>query len=515
MTLESDRPSTLAALVDVLGEAVIRLVTAMDREVRAAILFDAQAPLPETRDGLLLAVGVTQRAARAVIRDAAKAGFAGVVIKDYGEPLGDLAATAERAGIGLLAVGDEVPWHSAHLLISSTLSTGATGAATGPALGDLFALANAIAAASGGATAIEDPQQRILAYSTLRGQDVDDDRRQGILGRQVPGGDANTEQYRILFHGNEVRHFPALGDGLPRLAVPVRAGGEALGSIWVVDSGSLAPNAEEVLSGSAATAALHLLRIRATEELARRHQGRQLRRLLEGEAGPSDVDEDVPVRVAAFAITGSESGPGREQATLRLLDLVALRCEARYGRQSCVLIGRTVYALLPGKDDQRKLAEDIVAQAFSSLRVPVVAGLGGVVATPADAAQSREDADLVLRVVPQAEVATVEDVSGQVAILRLRAALSTDTRLRQGLWQRLVDHDERHGTEHARTVLCYLDSACDVAATAQRLAVHPNTCRYRLRQMQDQLGFDLADPDERLVLWLQLRTLAGIKLPGR
>lgn len=46
---------------------------------------------------------------------------------------------------------------------------------------------------------------------------------------------------------------------------------------------------------------------------------------------------------------------------------------------------------------------------------------------------------------------------------------------------------------------------------AKLLAVHPNTCRYRLRQAQRHLGIDLDDPDERLVLWLQLRTLGGLR----
>jgi len=38
----------------------------------------------------------------------------------------------------------------------------------------------------GGAAAIEDPYLRVLAYSTLPGQPIDEHRRQGILGLQVP-----------------------------------------------------------------------------------------------------------------------------------------------------------------------------------------------------------------------------------------------------------------------------------------------------------------------------------------
>jgi DNA-binding PucR family transcriptional regulator len=49
-----------------------------------------------------------------------------------------------------------------------------------------------------------------------------------------------------------------------------------------------------------------------------------------------------------------------------------------------------------------------------------------------------------------------------------------------------------------------------MAGAARLLAVHPNTCRYRLRQLQQHVGVDLDDPGERLVLWLQLRVLAGL-----
>jgi DNA-binding PucR family transcriptional regulator len=49
-----------------------------------------------------------------------------------------------------------------------------------------------------------------------------------------------------------------------------------------------------------------------------------------------------------------------------------------------------------------------------------------------------------------------------------------------------------------------------MAGAARLLAVPPNTCRYRLKQVRKQIGIDLDDPDERLVLWLQLRVLAGL-----
>ena len=46
---------------------------------------------------------------------------------------------------------------------------------------------------------------------------------------------------------------------------------------------------------------------------------------------------------------------------------------------------------------------------------------------------------------------------------------------------------------------------------AQRIHVHPQTVRYRLRQIQELFGDQLRDPDRRfeLQLALRIRTLAG------
>jgi DNA-binding PucR family transcriptional regulator len=57
------------------------------------------------------------------------------------------------------------------------------------------------------------------------------------------------------------------------------------------------------------------------------------------------------------------------------------------------------------------------------------------------------------------------------------------------------------------TLSAYLDCFGDVRAAAEKLGVHPNTFRYRLRRLQQQVGLNLSDPAERLVAALQLRAL--------
>ncbi|OXY94613.1 helix-turn-helix domain-containing protein [Streptomyces diastatochromogenes] len=506
---------TLGDLLDVVGGPALHLHTAPAGQgvpVTEAVLYDGRTPLPRLPGALLLAVGVRAAQAGPLVRAAAEAGLTGVVVRGPDGPVGE----AEAHGVALLSVAEDAAWHQVHLLLASAIGARpATTSDTG--LGDLFALADAIAAGVGGATAIEDPRQRILAYSTVPGQAVDEDRRQGILGLQVPASAENTEQYRRLFAADRPVRLPALtGSDLPRLAMPVRAGGETLGSVWVIDGGALAPDAEDTLVQGAATAALLLLRARAARELARHRGSDLLRRLLEGTADAPTAAQRLgvtgPARVAAFVLDSAASVPDAERTALRLLDVVRLQCEARYGRHACVLVDGVVYAVLPAPGERHKsLAEDIVGRAGQALRVPVRAALGEVVPDAAGLADSRADADLVLRVLDaDLPVATVDEVRPRVTLLRLAEVMGERRELSAGAWRRVLAYDAENGTEYARTLVCWFDAGCDMAGAAKLLAVHPNTCRYRLRQLQQHAGVDLDDPDERLVLWLQLRALAGL-----
>ncbi|WP_225822903.1 PucR family transcriptional regulator [Streptomyces naphthomycinicus] len=508
---------TLGDLLDVVGGPGLRLHTApagLGAPVTETVLHDGRAPLPRLPGGLLLAVGVRAADAGPLLAEAARAGLTGVVVRGADGPV----AAAREHGVALLSVADDAPWHRVHLLLASAVSAEPAAAWAEGGLGDLFALADAIATATGGATAVEDPRQRILAYSTVSGQTVDEDRRQGILGRQVPASAENTEQYRRLFAADRPVRLPALsGTGLPRLAMPVRAGGETLGSVWVIDGGSLAPDAEATLAQGASTAALLLLRARAARELARHRGSDLLRRLLDGTAtdpatAAARLGADGPARVAAFVLDSAASVPDAERTALRLLDVVRLQCEARYGRHACVLVDGVVYAVLPGPGERhRRLAEDIVARAGQALRVPVRAALGETVPGADGLADSRADADLVLRVLDaDLPVAAVDEVRARVTLLRLTEVMGERRELTAGAWRRVLAYDAEHGTEYARTLVCWFDAGCDMAGAARLLAVHPNTCRYRLKQFQQHTGVALDDPDERLVLWLQLRALAGL-----
>jgi PucR C-terminal helix-turn-helix domain len=135
----------------------------------------------------------------------------------------------------------------------------------------------------------------------------------------------------------------------------------------------------------------------------------------------------------------------------------------------------------------------------------VVGGAGGSVAGGADSAHSASNAG---RPGSADGIVWSEDHLSTLVLLAdadLAATLSRDAlaplrRLRPDQADRL-----------AGTLLAWLESADDANAAALRLHVHPQTIRYRLRQVSELFGDALTDPDARfrLLLALRVRGLLG------
>jgi hypothetical protein len=68
----------------------------------------------------------------------------------------------------------------------------------------------------------------------------------------------------------------------------------------------------------------------------------------------------------------------------------------------------------------------------------------------------------------------------------------------------------------AETLLAWLQLGENAAEVAQRIHVHPQTVRYRMRQIHELFGDQLRDPDRRfeLQLALRIRTLSASAKPG-
>lgn len=494
---QTERVPTLRALLEVLHPAVRTLDDGtgleVEVEVSEVILLGPGDPLPDAAGALLVCTdGVPDGPVNA----------AAVVVKRYdGEPA--------PAGVPVLLADPGLPWNQLlQLLTTATSASGSTGA-----VGDLFALANSVAAMVGGAIAIEDPQRRVIAYSSLPDQPIDDARQQGILGRRVPDLAGNDNLYRDLYRHPGVLRTEASDGVLPRMAVAVRSGAEVLGSLWAVEHEPFAPEAEQALLDAGRLAALHLLRARAGSDVERRARGELLRALLDGRSAPEiaalrlGLDVARPVTVLGFSLP--EATASDELDADAVADLVHLQCAAARPRSSVLSQLGTVYALLPGdlsRDRLVALTCAIVERSRAALRVELAGAVGATVTTLHDVTRSRADVDAVLRLVERGTTAAVEQVQPQVVLLDLQGHLAGAGHLRIPAVDLMLRHDQEQGTPYAESVLAYLAANADVPAAAASVQVHPNTFRYRLRRLRELFDLDLEDPDVRLVVWLQLRT---------
>ena len=527
-------PATLAQLIENLSGEVIRVVAApVGLEVPAVQPVIADPSDPRTFDpgDLVLGVGVdaSRREAVDLVTRAGANGAAAVFLKVAGDAPAAIVDAAGMASVALLAATLEITWEQLHVLLRTGLATAGSPPETDPAgvpVGDLFALANAVAAMVGGPTTIEDPHSRVLAYSSLD-EPIDEPRRQTILGRRVPDEWIRRMTadgvFRRLWSTDEIvrldysREEPSFR---PRLGIAVRAGGEILGSIWVHEGRKpFGPDAEGSIREAARIAALHLVRHWTTDDLERRRRSEVLRSVLEGRMPPDMLPGSLGIAsggamtVVAFEI-GSEATP---LVSERALSSLSLYC-ASYRRQAtAVAIGRMIYVLFPEPDSSEERARllevvtDIAHRLGESLRVPIRAGIGATVDSHAGVVASKRDADQTLRALVDEgkgrSIARIEDVRARAILLELKDLASQNAQLSNGKLGILLDHDHKHHSRFVETLGAFLDCLGDVPMAAKAVNVHPNTFRYRMKRLVELSGLALDDPVERLITHLQLRFL--------
>jgi DNA-binding PucR family transcriptional regulator len=542
MTLrEGDEAADLEALLESLGTDVVELVAAprgLGVAVGEPVIYDEGERSAIGPGVVVLAVAVrpgTPQASKLLL-DAERAEASAVIFKRGTDP-GALSQAAASARVAVLSVPEEMTWTQLHgFLLNARRFSSQLGGGDGIAgvpIGDLFALANAIAGMVGGAVTIEDGARRVLAFSTLGDQPIDVGRRQSILGRQVPDSPGMRELYRRLLETEGVMTadrdtlrellrdgFEEPGELHPRAAVAIRAGGQMIGSIWVDHQDfPLAEEASRALTEAARIAAPHVIQARAVRDFERRIRGEMLLAVLEARVSAEEnatrlgFAANERFTVLAFSAAGDEIDPTERE---RLVDLVGVYCEALHGQSGSIAIGANVYALLqgddgPGRERVIRVARETQGQAGARIGGGVLAALSSTVDGLKEVAAARREAERVLEVLRSGEVgltlATIEDVRSQVVLQELKELTLEHASLTQGKLPAVLEHDAEHGTRYALTLRAYLDAMGDVVGAASGLSVHPNTFRYRLRRLRELFAIDLTNADERLVLEFQLRLL--------
>jgi DNA-binding PucR family transcriptional regulator len=540
MTLDpmAIRPhASLGRVLDDLGSTLLELVHGeanQPGDIGGIAIHDPVEEPVLPRHALVLGVGVTDPAE--LLRSLGGHGAAGLVLRAPVVMSDEMAAAAEESGVAVIALARGASWTQLAALLRSLLAEGDVGDSGQETLGglpsgDLFAVANAIAALIDAPVTIEDRSSRVLAFSG-RQDEADPSRVETILGRQVPERYTRlmVERgvFRELYSGDQPVFIEPivtkLGDfSVPRVAVAVRAGDELLGSIWAAVHEPLSEERSQALCDAAKLVALHMLRIRAGADVERRLRTDLLATALEGGAGAREALSrlglaDLPVVVIALATV--QSGYSADATVLnerqRLTDGLAMHLSAVHPRCAVALIGDVAYGLVPvtrdndGEQQGIRIATDFLDRVGH--RVPAVVGVGPVVSDVAGLASARASADRAVQVLRTGNgggrrVARLADVYVEALVLELRDLVAARGGQVTGPVARLVAYDDQHNTNLVETLRAWLDAFGDVIAAAAAVYVHPNTFRYRLRRLTEISGIDLADPEDRFAAMLQLRVM--------
>lgn len=491
---------------------------AADPEVRASIVWDPMERVPSIRGGILLMTGASLVAgiASSAIEEAAACGYAAVVIKARDLVTGAVDVSGAK-DVQVLLAPDDASWNSLHALISAAVSNPGdfqSASIAGIAPGDLFSLANAIAAMAGTAITIENVNREVVAYSNIADQGTDDSRRDAILGRVVPDLPWYLARYRAVAMATEPVFFGQENGALDRVAMPIRVGSRLIGSLWAFDEGgSRSDDIARVLADAAPVASLHLLHAAGAYSLQRHRRGELLTAALgDGQMDPGvalTLARQMPMVLIGFAHsdeTGTDIDLGR------VADIIALNAEAVRRTASCTVLRSRVFVLLPGAD---QLSDERI-QKFLIASQRAVSGAAGAdlrcaysgpLDSVADLDRAHRDIETAFRfqrVEALGESICTEGERHRILLQELsEGAVAAPDRLLAPV-QRILDYDAENGTEYASTLLAFLDTFGDNRRAAQITMVHENSQRYRMRQLIKRFGIDLDDPGVRLITWLQL-----------
>ncbi|MET8307762.1 helix-turn-helix domain-containing protein [Micromonospora sp. NPDC005173] len=511
---------TVAGVADALGAALLKVVVpATEAEVRDVTLAELDEAITGQAGDLVLGAGIaTPDQALAVVERCSEAAAAGLVLKPPLASHPAVTSSAAERNLTLVKLQRHGSWAQLVWLLRGVIDRAAAPGSpeTGEAgvYDELFALADAAAAIVDAPVTIEDAQYRVLAYSSRQDR-TDPARVSTIVGRRVPGDVVahfrSRGVFRKLAKGSEPIFVPQGPDGtLSRLVIPIRAGGELLGSIWAVVEGPVPDERLRDLQGPASALALHLLRLRVQADVARRVSADRLRAALRAPVG---MGQELglpkgPWRVVAL---GAHSGTGEMVHNLALWESIT----RRHGwRQPLIAdVGDVLFAVVRDEGETpgswlwlERLIRDVAVH-DPGLR----AASGSVAMDLTDLPRSRAEAAELLALHGSARqrgpLLRFEDVWAELLVHRVVTAVPTVDLLLGGPLPDLVAHDRKHGTDYVATVAAWLEQQGDPKKAARQLHVHPNTLRYRMRRLTEVVHIDLESPRTRLALEIQLAAL--------
>lgn len=402
---------------------------------------------------------------------------------------------------------------------------------------DLFEVANALAALLDAPVTIEDTAARVIAFSA--GQPDDDEvRLRTVLDLREPEDVGDPRRRREMRARVRAAQRPvylagAAPNALPRVGMAVRAGNEPLGVIWAVVREPLDDRREHGMVEAAKVVALALLHARVDADAVARARSEQVLALLGGgvtarsTARPLGLDGRpccvVALRRAPVPGSPEADVAGAGAALHRAAAALNRHLRQLSPRAASAPSGSTLYAVVPVRDEGAAGGREALRLTEGFLARPDgmelwCAGAGPAVTDAADLPASRSAADGALRVLLRGadsgsgadkppRTATFDDVQAEYLLLRVGDVAADERLTAAGPLRALRAYDAEHGSAMVATLRAWLDAFGDAGQAARAVRVHKNTFRYRLARLTEIAGVDLADPEVRFSLALQLRVL--------
>ncbi|WP_200331734.1 CdaR family transcriptional regulator [Leucobacter sp. L43] len=506
-----------------------------DRRFLGCVFFENEPHERRYADHLVLAPGLDAAGPNLAVRVRALLdhGAAGVIVK---RPESGLPRLPSDLASALLLLEREADWADVAQSLRALGSADARLVTGGIRQGDLFALANTLASLSNGAVSLVDIAGRIIGYSTHVGQPIDALRRSTTLALHEGHHPRVDAQFQQLAASTAALHFPGKQSRYGRVALPVRAAGELLGTVWAIQvDPSGADETRQFLDSVEPLVAHHMLRARETAQADERRSTDLIRALLEdatnrrAAAAQLDLDPGSAHTVICFRLCelGDANPVLRAQ---QLLHQVSTTAKGQFAWAHCALLDGVAVALLRSSDTAhtRLFADRITRIAEGG----AVAGIGRIAQNQSLIPRSYRDAASISRIIvtrnatargtqatrstaaaghvtrddDASDVAEFSEMHSDLGLAHVGEILHDSELLEGDLVERILAHDREHETRLAETLLSVLDHQGSVRRAALDLHVHQNTVRYRLNSIRAELGIDMDHPSARLWIWLRLTT---------
>jgi purine catabolism regulator len=328
--------------------------------------------------------------------------------------------------------------------------------------------------------------------------------------------------------------MPDFGVDASCVLAPVALGDAILGYLALLAEGDDRTGEDldlQIVQHAANVYALSMMRERMAAEVARQFKDELFEGLLAGRPQDEQVARERAIRlgynpdvvyhvlVSVVQSALSDTADGRPELLAqrrRLLESLAELTGRRSRDAFATLRDDELVVLIPDSNDARELGHAFLRQAAAlgpDWRVTV--GVGGsapsATAIASSYAQARRALDVAQRFYPAGHGDVV--LFEELGLYRLLFHVSDPAELRgftEQVLGALLEYDQRHNADFARTLAAFLDHNGNLQATARELNLHVNSVAYRMQRVQTIANLDLERSEDRLLAQVALKILSGI-----